>query len=152
MLSLWSQVAASQALPSIVFSKAFNILERSDGNSLHHQFQCWAVMSCCRCLEHPYITTKERLQLGGARQAFCCFSSQSAGLEPLALLLFSECEFWIPPPPLTPSLPSPWPLMLCNAVWGLIPDLDCLTVSLGIFSIPCGFKRSCMWITIAVVV
>lgn len=62
-LSLCSQVDASQALPSIVFPKAFNILEQSDGNSLHYQFQCWAVMSCCQRLEHPYSITKERLQV-----------------------------------------------------------------------------------------
>lgn len=95
-------------------------------------------------LSIPIVSPKKDCRREGARQACYCFSLQSA------FLLFSECEFWIPP--LTPSLPSPWPLMLCDAIWGLVPDLDCLTVSLGIFSIPCGFKHSCMRITIAVLV
>lgn len=58
--SLCSQVVLSRALPSFVFSKAFNILEQSDGNNLHHQLQCWAVLSWCRSIEHPCSTTKVR--------------------------------------------------------------------------------------------
>lgn len=48
-------------------------------------------------LSTPIVPPKKDCRCGGARQACCCFSLQSAGLEPSAFLLVSECDFSIPP-------------------------------------------------------